>query len=333
MSNPLSYILLMSASDIDSTNFHIFEYYAKKMADVTIPTDVFAEFSIILLITYVIRLLIIHNMEKERKDKSSDIYIIAHVVTEFLIAYSISIFIVKCTDAKPDNPIVNMIIAPIVGFISSVVIDAKVIIPLSGENNDGTMSILSSRRKKENKKSSPGEGAHSVNITVNNNSGEDNNTDNKSNMLFDPENLLSLEDINTDNFNKKVFDSITTITNGMNKNAKDIEKANKKIAELDEYIGKIKATVINEKRLELKSMIYDCLNHGFVTPKENDKITTKSTKKKNALFSWKTFVKNEKEVVKSAYSEFEDVKKQLTIRNNVIIAVSEGIRTEDRGFV
>ena len=44
--------------------------------------------------------------------------------------------------------------------------------------------------------------------------------------------------------------------------------------------------------------------------KENDKITTKSTKKKNALFSWKTFVKNEKEVVKSAYSEFEDVKKQ-----------------------
>ena len=43
---------------------------------------------------------------------------------------------------------------------------------------------------------------------------------------------------------------------------------------------------------------------------DSNKIKSPNSKKKNILFSWKTFVKNEKEVTRSVYSGFEDVKKQ-----------------------
>ena len=285
------------ASNINNEYFNIFEYYFAKFDALYVEPIIFYEFTIIMLIVYLIRLIMFITIEKAKnhpadKLKSINLYIFRHVTIECLMGYIIAYCLVKMTNANPESYIINMIISPSIGFVGSIFLDIKCIMPLERSNMSVGMPDMGFIAKKDDKPAAAPQGTN-ITVNVNTNKNDDdcgcaakaalenkdsNNVSNNNSIRSSVH--LNYEDIENEEFNKMIVDSINALAAEQAKRCADmtgivtkLQEQIDSIGKYEEVIDKIRTAEILDKRAVLKREIYDCLNKGFATPEENDRIT------------------------------------------------------------
>lgn len=263
-------------------NVDIANYYFNKFDTIYVEPIVFGEFTTILVLVYLIRWLILFKIEKGKNPKATkqdlknvSLYFMGHCLIELLASYIIAYCLIKLTNANPASYIINMIVAPSIGIITAIILDNKFLIPL--ESASGIGNIFEKKKKKSSDDSggdkSNGSSSNS-NVTINIGGGTSNTKPNMPNMqILRPSTLseragqfLSRDIAEDDDFNIKIIDAINEVKEFQNAMSDQLHSSLVDIETLKE------SEMIN-KKIELKSMIYRCLNNGFATPEENDKIT------------------------------------------------------------
>lgn len=252
----------------------IIDEYSDMIDKQYVEPIIFIEFTIILLFVAVIRFFISYNYEisktkkhKTEKDKKYiKLYIFGHSFIELIISYVICYTIIKLTHANPSSYILNMIIAPAVGFILAIIIDNKLIIPL--QKSSGFESIFNSKKSEDKKSNDSGE----INITINNGQPENNSDlpvlDNNQSDEYLDKDLADSEE-----FNETIIDTINNIKHEQLVQSKKIDENTIRLENAIECLNILKESEMINKKIELKKMIYSCLNQGYATPEQNDRIT------------------------------------------------------------
>ncbi len=260
-------ILLAAAGDY----FNIYEFYTKKFSELYVDPKIFIEYNLILLIAFLIRLGVLYKIESRKKAKANEkqnkyTYIFGHIGIEWFIATLVTYFIVKSTNALLDSYIINLMIAPFAGFIAGLYIDLKLLIP--AEANTPMGSLMSIKSKKESKSDDT-----TVNININSypdhKEEESINDDPMMNIRKLDEKILEDEE----NFNTSILNAINEVISVQNSHSKKIDDTDDKLNSIIVSIDHLRESDMIDKQVSLKHMIYKCLNNGFATPEENDKIT------------------------------------------------------------
>ena len=237
--------------------------YAILLNDVYVDPDIFIAFSVILLALFCIRYIVLTNIETNKlKNDCPHSYVFCHICIELFIAYLICYFIIKLTSANPGSYIVNYIIAPMSGFLIGIFVDDKIFIPLESNTNFGTYTKKVFRQSNDSS-------SNQVNININQQVAEQNEI-----VPIDAQSPhLDKNIVDSDNFGLIVINTINEMKVIQHSQAKIIESNSKKLDESVIILTRLKETEMNDKKVELKRMIYNCLNNGYATPAENDKIT------------------------------------------------------------
>ena len=252
----------------------IIDKYSDMIDKQYVDPILFIEFTIVLLSVSIINFLILYNYEiskskkvkTEREKKYIMLYVLGHTFLELIISYIICYSIIKLTHANPSSYILNMIIAPAVGFISAIIIDNKLIIPLQKSSGFGT---IFNSKKSDDKKSSD---SKEINITINNGQTENNSNlpvlDNNQSDEYLDKDLADSEE-----FNETIIDTINNIKHEQSVQSKKIDENTIRLENAIECLNILKESEMINKKIELKKMIYACLNQGYATPEQNDRIT------------------------------------------------------------
>lgn len=238
--------------------------YFDKVSNIKLSLSVIIIYSIIDICIYLGRAIIIYKAKKDQHDlsRSKWSFTLGHVINQFIISYIIGWTIIILTSAKDHvNLFVTFIIAPFVGFVLSVYIDHKFILPLDSIYNKKNTSSKSSQQN-----------GSSNNITVNVNSNLDNMQLEKK-TIIDTIQLLDSSLIESDDFDNVMVNTINSIIESQKQQCEELHDQSEKIKNNTKTLELLRDGEMIDKKVELKKMIYDCLNNGFATPIENDKIT------------------------------------------------------------
>ncbi len=281
-------------------NADILEFYFDKFDTIYVEPIIFLEFTAILICVFLIRYNILYKIERNKLKKKNPtglknirLYIGGHCILELLCSYLVCYCLIKLTHANPTSYIINMIASPIIGTLVAVYLDNKVLIPI--ENTTGVGNVFDKFNKKKDSSGEKKESGNSVTININGS-----NTEQSSNYmpsmklpdygklgnLKEPE-MLSEDLADSDEFDNKIIKTINSIkTENANQNAlitemkleqerqsKEISENSKRLESTINDLNILKQSEMINKKIELKKMIYDCLNQGFATPDQNDKIT------------------------------------------------------------
>lgn len=258
---------------VDNDIFNIYEFYTKKFSELYVDPKIFIEYNLILLIAFVIRMYVLINIESKKKNKNTKekhnkyTYIFGHIGIEWFIATIFTYFVVKSTNAMLDSYIINLMIAPFIGFVLSIYIDLKFLIPAEAGTIMGSLNNKSESSKKDDNPS--------INININN--GQVNEEKHKnvettiSNEKLSRLNEELLED--EEKFDSMILNAINDVITIQNEHNDRIKETEDKLDGIIKMINQIRESDMIDKQISLKHMIYECLNNGFATPEENDKIT------------------------------------------------------------
>lgn len=264
-------LILLSA--VDSDAFNIYEFYAKKFSELYVDPKIFIEYNLILLIAFVIRMYVLINIESKKKNKNDKerhnkyMYIFGHIGIEWFIATIFTYFVVKSTNAMLDSYIINLMIAPFLGFILAVYIDLKFLIPAEAGTVMGSLNSKSESSKKDDNTS--------INININNGQVEETKKKNELSTITDEKLSKLSEELLEDEerFDSTILNAINNIVTTQNEHNRRIKETENKLDGIVEIMNQLRESDMIDKQITLKHMIYECLNNGFATPEENDKIT------------------------------------------------------------
>lgn len=255
--------------DIDTETI---DYYGDKFDKIFVDFKIFIFLVLILFLVFVIRFFVLINIEKGKKknkiEKSAILYILSHTTLELLFAFLISYILIKLTNANPESYIINYIAAPSVGVILAIYLDNKILMPTEYDNGIG--SIIKRKKSKKEQQNS------SSNNTININIG-DNDDDKSINISGDKDSkseVLKESDIEEEDFELKVVNVVNNIMEEQLKQSNIITENTVKLENTIESLNILKESEMINKKIELKKLIYDCLNQGYATPEQNDKITS-----------------------------------------------------------
>lgn len=270
-------------TNINNDYFNIAEFYFDEFEDIYVNPIIFLEFTLILIAVFIIRGLFLYNIEKEKGFKNDKEkhnmkrYIAGHMLIQLVFAHAIAYILIKLTNAQIDSYIINMAFAPTVGLISAIIFDVKVLIPLEGNSSVGSVN-----KADKSKKSKKGDSSGGNNITVNiNNIDNDENThehNNHHDVPAENSNLKYLDSdkiIDEDNFDEIIVKSINDVITSQFVLNNRFDELTSQVTEMARIVEMLRLSEMNDKKIELKILIYKCLNNGFATPQENDKITLK----------------------------------------------------------
>ena len=249
----------------DTSYFEVFEYYFGKFGSNSFNLSIWLEFSIVLILGFLVRGYLLIKYELDRIDTSDKklvrkmrIYCINHTAYEFIISYIICFALINFAGANPHAIFVNIAICPGTSFLLGLVIDNKIIMKL--EEN----SKLNSNPKSDESTVLRPE------IPVEVYSGEnEENIDGISKI-----NLNTVESCDI-NLAFKIINTLNDLIDSNNNYNDNINKLETKISLLENIIIILKNAEKNDKQIEIKSLIYKCLNNGFATPEQDANITNK----------------------------------------------------------
>ena len=260
---------------IDSEKFNIMEYYFGKMGTTNIPWLTFSEFIITLVICYIIRFIVLFKIEKnsydkktsKEKKKQSYFYLLHRMVIELIAGIIIGYLLIVVTGADPRNVIANILIAPITGFILSILLDLKFIVPIE-EKHIG--NINKSDDKKSAKNKTEENKNNSINININSDKQlQELNDSNKQKIKLVDKSILD-----SDDFNSEIVKIINEVKGDQIMIDDKLTEYSKQLKSVTDDILKLTKSEIVNKKIVLKSMMYKCLNKKYATPEENDKIVS-----------------------------------------------------------
>lgn len=249
--------------------FNIYEFYAKKFSELYVDPKIFIEYNLVLLTAFLIRFYVLYKIESRKKPKNENdrrnkyTYIFGHIGIEWFIATLVAYFIIKSTNALLDAYIINLMIAPFTGFIAGLYLDLKIIIP--AESNTPMGSLMSIKKSKKDDSQS------NINININSYADQDHEEDEYLDANISRLDEKILED--DEKFNENILDAINKVIYIQNQHSKQIIENDDKLNTIITSIDHLRESDMIDKQVSLKHMIYQCLNNGFATPEENDKIT------------------------------------------------------------
>lgn len=269
---------------MDQETANILEYYFSKFDSIYVAPIIFIEFVCSLIFAFTIRYTLLWGIEKNKNNKKTanqlkaiKAYIFSHCGLELLIAFFIAYCLIKLTFANPTSYIINIVAAPAIGVIIAIYIDNKIIIPLESATGIGN---IFEKIKNKSSNSEKNIDTPTNNVTINIGSGEESKHTDLPNMkLLDSKILsdnikhLSKNIADDDDFNIKIIDAINSIKDIQLAQNDIIVSNTEKLENTIKNIGILKESEMINKKIELKRLMYDCLNKGFATPSENDKIT------------------------------------------------------------
>lgn len=236
--------------------------YAEMLNNTYVDPNIFITYTTITGVLFMARYVFMTGMKKQIcRKKQQKYYVVMHLGIEFFIAYILGYLLIKVTTANPTSYIVNFIFAPMFGFITGIFADQKFFVPLE----NGTIFSLNK------KKSRSGDGTtNNININI-----ENGQVDECTDLAPYDQHVehLNMEIADSDNFNMLIIAAINELKDIQHAHGVSIEESNKKIDTSLDILSKLKESAINDKKADLKKMIYDCLNQGYATPAQNDKIT------------------------------------------------------------
>lgn len=241
------------------------------IAHATIHPRVIFFNALFLLLLYFIRfeLYIYIAKKKNGRNQMRNItpILIINCVICYLCAFVISLVFIALSGGT-DNLISSCVLFPIIGFILSLWVESNLLIEnLTKYGFDidqifGNKSIIKALNNKNNQES------------------DEENTDNNSNEMitendmneYKPDDLFR----NAINTLKNNVDGHTDILNEQSaqlaQQSKKIEKQSEILNIQSASIEAMKNTMMTDKKFKLKTMIYKCLDQGFVTPDQNEVI-------------------------------------------------------------
>lgn len=267
---------------MDQETVNILNYYFDMFDQTYVKPIIFIEFTTILILVFLIRYFMLYTIEKNKNKKkyigdlkSISLYIIGHCAIELLISFFICYCLIKLTHANTHSYIINMIAAPSLGIIIAIYLDNRILIPIENATGLGNVFIKLNNKKKSDDKSDGNSGNSASNVTINIGTQQE-ETKILDMRILKPSSISDLlsDDITDDeDFNSKIINAVNDIKK---EQSMQIEIINNNTAKLENTISDLailKESEMINKKIELKKMIYACLNKGYATPEENDKIT------------------------------------------------------------
>jgi riboflavin synthase len=205
-----------------------------------------------------------YRTKKRQRDLKNWGLIVGHLILEFVIGYIVGWSIIILTFSDDHSLFINYIIAPFVGFVAGIYIDHKILLPLN------TLFTKADSKNKDDNKSS-----NNITVNINTDNNENTNRDEISTGIEDllPLSALDSSIIGTNNFEEILVSTINALIDSGNKQTEELKQQMEKIKKNTSTLNALRDSEMINKRVELKKLIYDCLNKGYATPEENDKIT------------------------------------------------------------
>lgn len=209
---------------------------------------VFIQLVIALVVYYFLRMALIFKSAKihffkERKFLKQKAIILNHIGIEIIINFIVSFLLLIIMKTSNNNIIVNMVFAPLLGQVIAILIDDWYIIPKEKD------SIYHKFNKKPD-------------IEVN--SVKD---------IAELHGMLDMGLADKEEFRPVIIQTINDIKKEQEEHAQKIDDISNKCDVSMNCLNKLQKAAMNDKKIALKDEIYECLNAGFVTPKQRDKIT------------------------------------------------------------
>lgn len=277
MINPVSTFTLVTLMTAASVNIdgtigeaedavvHFFEYINTTQYNGThfVLNLVFLMICFIIRFTMYIKNVDIETSTKEgkvllRKYKS---YVTAHLSLCYIFAFLVSYLLIKLANSEEIVVIWNIIVAPLIGFLSSIWFDTEFLLkheskykllrnPLDDSEDDDNSDKKSSDHHNE------------INININN--GEA-GTDDK----------FVLQEDGTLSDSKKIEATINRIIDVQKQQSIILERHTKELKDQNHMLKNMQTLMKNNIKFELEDMIYTVLTRGYVTPAEDKKIRIK----------------------------------------------------------
>ena len=228
--------------------FQLLEYVGKISESGTVAISVFIQLSISIIIAFSLRICLIFKSAKikffkEKKYIKQRAIILNHCGLEILITFIFSYLLLLLLNTSNNNIIMNMIFVPLLGQVIAICIDDWYLIPKE------TSSIYQKFMKSE-----PPASTNTV-------SG-----------LVEIHGKLDNKLAESEEFRPIIIQTINEIKQEQQEHKEKINDIQQKCDSTIECLGLLQRTAMRDKKVELKREIYDCLNAGFVTPKQRDKI-------------------------------------------------------------
>lgn len=221
----------------------------------------------ILVVCFIIRYIILLRINRidlrklSPEQKRQNTILQNHLGYEFALAILISWLLMIIFGSTQVNFVINLIISPIFGLLSGITLDNIYILP---RQNRSLYNIqANSSNKKTNQKSDNP-------ITININNEKDSLNDSKNSKLN--EKHLSDDIANTEEFDNEVIKAINNLKDVQSSQIELIKQVSEQCQSTLDVINNLKKSEMMDKKIALKTKIYDCLSKGFVTPKEHDQI-------------------------------------------------------------
>lgn len=188
-------------------------------------------------------------------------YTAFHCVLEAIVCFIVSFIIIEFTNANPESYIINWVLGPSVGMFVAIYFDNKVIMPF--EEKNGQVPYISELKSKNQSDTQPkdDDSQHLINININGTGVSTNDDDNNDS----PKNNTDCDDI------KRIFiEAIDHLNEAHEADVKRIEALEESNTINAIVIDAIRESILEEKKVRLKKMLYACLEQGYVKPKQNE---------------------------------------------------------------
>ena len=248
----------------------LIDKYAKLFSEIHIPLTVLCMLMVEMIIIFAIRYCLWTESPIKEDNSISfilDKKVLEHVLFEFLFAFTVAFAMMKLSNAKPNNIIVNFIFAPIIGLISSIMFDKKILSTYSKQSDDDSKQETLSNLSNNNN-------TNTTNSNVTINIGDDmslpddinfNNHKDTDKIHTIHTTLISKDDVNDKNRNELFRTSI----NELILNQKELSN---ELQSQSEMIDAMRDSMMIDMKYKLKSAMYECLNQGYATPTQNERI-------------------------------------------------------------
>ena len=235
--------------DIDKI-FHVLEYTGGVLSSGSVAIAVFIELSISIIIAFSLRICLTFKGAKikffgEKEHSKQRAIILNHCGLEILINFIFSYLLLIVLNTNSRNFITNMIFAPLLGQVISICIDDWYLIPKEKD------SIYSKFNKEEDVPSTN---------TISN--------------LVQIHGMIDSSLAKSEDFRPVIIEIINDIKKVQQEHEDKISDIQQKCDTTIDCLQVLQKAAMRDKKIALKQEIYDCLNAGFVTPRQRDQIQT-----------------------------------------------------------
>lgn len=212
------------------------------------------EILIPLLIFFFIRAIFLLKIEKVKiKDTTAAnrvkrSYILGHVAIQLLIATIIAYILVTLNKSQITDYVWNVLIAPAAGSIAAIMFDLKIFMPTEKKN---PLKVVGSK------------------------DGSEKTVEKAIPAITSVQERIPQELADEDSFNNIMISCMNNLLDEIKKTDEKIDNLTNQNAEMGKMISALQEAEMKAYQVELKNLMYQCLNKGFITPQENEEIEIK----------------------------------------------------------